>query len=123
MFIFVALHELWFYFNAPCLCRYPCPTSPLKLSALHMPLSWTEIRDRAATFQKDWKEVTSEQAESQNFWSEFLDVFGVNRMSVAVFEKQVSIKRAGQDLDKAFEQATDYFDALLDRDLPRCVYG
>ncbi len=107
-----------------------------------MPLSWTEIRDRAATFQKDWKEVTSEQAESQSFWSEFLNVFGVNRRRVAVFEKHVTIKRAksvkngridlfwpgkllvemksaGQDLDRAFAQATDYFEALPDRDLPR----
>ena len=87
-----------------------------------MPLSWTEIRDRAATFQKDWKDVTSEQAESQTFWSEFLNVFGVNRRRVAVFEKQVSMKRAGQDLDMAFEQARDYFDALPDCDLRRCVY-
>jgi hypothetical protein len=107
-----------------------------------MPLSWTEIRDRAATFQRDWKNVTSEQAESQSFWSEFLNVFGVNRRRVAVFEKHVAMKRAksvkngridlfwpgkllvemksaGQDLDKAFEQAADYFEALPDRDLPR----
>ena len=110
-----------------------------------MPLSWTEIRDRAATFRKDWKEVTSEQAESQSFRSEFLNVFGVNRRRVAIFEKQVTMKRtksvknghidlfwpgkllvemksAGQDLDKAFEQATYCFEALPDRNLRRSVY-
>ena len=107
-----------------------------------MPLSWTEIRDRATAFQKSKQDIVSEQAESQTFWADFLSVFGVDRRRVAVFEKQVRMKRAksvkngridlfwpgkllvemksaGQDLDKAFEQATDYFDALPDRDLPR----
>jgi hypothetical protein len=37
-----------------------------------MPLSWTEIRDRAVQFQKRWKNETSEQAESQSFWKELL---------------------------------------------------
>ncbi len=107
-----------------------------------MPLSWTEIRDRAAAFQKRWKDDTSEQAESQTFWAEFLNIYGVDRKRVASYEKKVQLKRAksvkngridlfwpgtllvemksaNQNLDKAFEQATDYFDALPDRDLPR----
>ncbi len=109
-----------------------------------MPLSWTEIRDRATQFQKRWSATESEQAESQSFWSEFLAVFGVDRKRVAQFEKKVQLKKgrtlsngridlfwpgkllvemksAGKDLDRAFDQATDYFDALLDRDLPRYV--
>ena len=44
-----------------------------------MPLSWTEIRDRATAFQKRWKDDTSEQAESQTFWTEFLNIYGVDR--------------------------------------------
>ena len=107
-----------------------------------MPLSWTEIRDRATAFQKRWKDDTSEQAESQTFWTEFLNIYGVDRKRVGVYEKHVVLKRAksvkngridlfwpgkllvemksaGQDLDKAYEQAADYFDALPDRDLPR----
>ena len=107
-----------------------------------MPLSWTEIRDRATAFQKRWKDDTSEQAESQSFWAEFLNIFGVDRKKVGIYEKQVHLKRAravkngridlfwpgkllvemksaGQDLDKAFAQAADYFEALPDRDLPR----
>ena len=107
-----------------------------------MPLSWTEIRDRATAFQKRWKDDTSEQAESQTFWTEFLNIYGVDRKKVGIYEKQVHLKRAksvkngridlfwpgkllvemksaGQDLDRAFEQATDYFDALPDRDSPR----
>jgi hypothetical protein len=30
-----------------------------------MPLSWTEIRDRATQFKKRWANTDSEQAESQ----------------------------------------------------------
>ena len=59
-----------------------------------MPLSWTEIRDRATAFQKNWKDATSEQAESQTFWTEFLNAFGVDRKRVANFEKQVKLKRS-----------------------------
>ncbi|KPF68564.1 methylase [beta proteobacterium AAP99] len=107
-------------------------------------LSWTEIRDRATTFARRWKDTTREQAESQSFWTEFLNVFGVDRKRVAEFEKKVQLKRgkqlsngridlfwpgkllvemksAGKDLDRAFDQATDYFEALADRDLPRFV--
>lgn len=108
-----------------------------------MPLSWNEIRDRAIAFSRDWKEEESEQAEAQSFWNAFFNVFGVDRKRVAVFEKHVELARegkhlrngridlfwkgvllvehksAGADLDRAFEQATDYFEGIADRDLPR----
>jgi hypothetical protein len=107
-------------------------------------LSWTEIRDRATAFARRWKDTTREQAESQPFWTEFLSTFGVDRKRVAEFEKKVQLKRgrqlsngridlfwpgkllvemksAGKDLDRAYDQATDYFEALPDRDLPRYV--
>jgi hypothetical protein len=111
---------------------------------LHMPLSWTDIRERATSFSKRWKDTERENAESQSFWSEFLSVFGVDRKRVAEFEKKVKLKHgkklangridlfwpgkllvemksAGKDLDRAFDQATDYFEGLADRDLPRFV--
>lgn len=110
-----------------------------------MPLSWNEIRNRALTFSREWKGEGSERAEAQSFWNGFLDVFGIDRKRVAVFEKQVDGTRAGrklksgridlfwkgvllvehksegQDLDRAFSQASEYFDALPDRDLPRYI--
>ncbi len=110
-----------------------------------MPLSWNEIRDRATHFQKRWKATEKENAESQSFWTEFLHIFDVDRKRVGLFEKQVEIKRAGkkvkngridlfwpgtllvemksagQDLDRAFSQAADYFEALPTRDLPRYI--
>jgi hypothetical protein len=110
-----------------------------------MPLSWNEIRDRATHFQKRWKAAEKENAESQSFWTEFLHIFDIDRKRVGLFEKQVEIKRAGkkvkngridlfwpgtllvemksagQDLDRAFSQAADYFEALPARDLPRYI--
>ena len=110
-----------------------------------MPLSWNEIRDRATHFQKRWKATEKENAESQSFWTEFLHIFDIDRKGVGLFEKQVEIKRAGkkvkngridlfwpgtllvemksagQDLDRAFSQAADYFEALPARDLPRYI--
>ena len=110
-----------------------------------MPLSWNEIKARALAFSREWKGEGSERAEAQSFWNGFLNVFGVDRRRVGVFEKQVDVTRAGrrmkggridlfwkgvllvehksagQDLDRAFSQAADYFEALLDRDLPRYI--
>ena len=110
-----------------------------------MPLSWNEIRSRAHEFSRKWAGEESERAEAQSFWNEFFNVFGIDRKRVAIFEKQVQITRAGeklkhgridafwkgtlliehksrgQDLNRAFAQATDYFDALPERDLPRYI--
>ena len=110
-----------------------------------MALSWNEIRSRAHEFSKRWEGESSERAEAQSFWNEFFTVFGIVRKRVAVFEKQVEITRAGhklkhgridafwkgvlliehkslgQYLNRAFAQAADYFDGLLERDLPRYI--
>jgi len=107
-----------------------------------MPLSWPEIRANAQAFAHEWADATSERAEAQTFWNEFFAVFGVQRRRVAVYEKTVARlkhpglgridvfwpglmlaehKSAGADLDAAFQQATDYFEGLSDRELPRYV--
>ena len=114
-----------------------------------VPLSWNEIRNRAHEFSRRWAGEESERAEAQTFWGEFFNVFGVDRKRVAAFEQQVTLSRAnekighgrtfgridafwkgvlliehksaGQNLDRAFAQAIDYFDGIRDRDLPRYV--
>ncbi|MHB8914676.1 MAG: class I SAM-dependent DNA methyltransferase [Thiobacillus sp.] len=110
-----------------------------------MPLSWNEIRSRALVFSNEWADEASERAESQSFWNDFFAVFGIGRKRVAIFEKQVAMTRAGEklkhgridafwkgmlliehksrgaDLDRAFAQAADYFDGILERDLPRYI--
>ena len=106
-----------------------------------MPLSWNEIRSRAVEFAKRWEHETSEDAEAKAFWTEFLNVFGIDRKRVASFEdpvkklgnKQgyidlfwkgellVEHKSRGKDLDKAYSQALDYFPGIKERDLPKYV--
>lgn len=110
-----------------------------------MPLSWNEIKARALQFSREWKGEGSERAEAQSFWNGFFNVFGIDRRRVAIFEKQVEIARAGrrlksgridlfwkgvllvehkstgENLDRAFAQAADYFDGLLERDVPRYI--
>ncbi len=110
-----------------------------------MPLSWNEIRSRAIAFSKEWGDETSERAEAQSFWNAFFTLFGIDRRRVTAFEKQVGMSRAGhalkngridafwkgvlliehksagQNLERVFAQAVDYFDGLPERDLPRYV--
>ncbi|MCE9595016.1 MAG: class I SAM-dependent DNA methyltransferase [Planctomycetes bacterium] len=105
-----------------------------------MPLSWNEIRDRAHGFARTWKDESRERAEAQTFWNEFFEVFGLTRRRVAQFEKPAARsggsgfidlfwkgkliaehKSRGASLDKAYDQALDYFSDLKERDLPRYV--
>ena len=110
-----------------------------------MALSWNEIRSRALACSKEWAGEASERAEAQSFWNDFFAVFGIGRKRVAIFEKQVTITRAGErlkngridafwkgtlliehksrgaDLDRAFAQAADYFDGIPEPDLPRYI--
>jgi hypothetical protein len=106
-----------------------------------MPLSWNEIKSRAATFSKKWEKETSEDAEAKSFWDDFFNIFGISRYRVASFEKGVTKlddkqgfidllwkgviliehKSRGKDLDKAFTQAKDYFPGLKEKELPRYI--
>src|SRR5205085_10529357 len=104
-------------------------------------LTQAEIRNNAIAFVHEWKEETRERAEAQTFWNEFLEVFGVRRRRVAVFEKAVKKtggkygaidlfwrgvllaehKSRGQNLDKATSQAFEYLENLPENDLPKSV--
>jgi hypothetical protein len=106
-----------------------------------MPLSWNEIRSRAYEFANEWADEKSENAEAKSFWDGFFNVFGISRKRVASFEvpvkkgenqggfidlfwKGVLIvehKSRGRNLDKAYNQALDYFPGIKERDLPQYV--
>lgn len=106
-----------------------------------MPLSWNEIRDRALNFSSNWKKAKRERSEAQTFWNEFFDVFGIDRKRLASFEFPVKKlnqnlgfidlfwkgtllvehKSRGESLDKAYNQALDYFCGLKDHELPKYV--
>jgi hypothetical protein len=106
-----------------------------------MALSWNEIKDRAIKFSKDYEDASNERAESQSFWNEFFNVFGISSRRVATFEKSVKKagdkqgfidlfwkgtllieqKSKGRDLNKAFTQAKDYFTGLKKNELPKYI--
>ena len=106
-----------------------------------MRLSWNEMRVRAASFAKEWRDAAYEKGETQSFYNDFFEVFDVRRRSVARYEEHVAKldnrsgfidlfwpgvliveqKSAGRDLEKAYGQAGEYFDALTERARPRYI--
>ena len=106
-----------------------------------MRLSWNEVRVRAASFAKAWRDAAYEKGETQSFYNDFFEVFDVRRRFVARYEEHVAKldkrsgyidlfwpgvliveqKSAGRDLRKAYGQAGEYFDALPERDRPRYI--
>lgn len=106
-----------------------------------MRLSWNEIRVRAAKFAEDWKDEGYEKGQTQLFYRDFFEVFGVPVRKVARFEEPiknlgekrgfidlfwkgvllVEQKSVGRDLKKAKSQALDYFPGLRDDNLPRYI--
>lgn len=104
-------------------------------------LSWNEIKSRAYKFSKEWEDETSESAEAKSFWDEFFYVFGISRRRVATFEKSVKKvggeqgyvdlfwkgvmlvehKSRGKSLEKAYNQAKDYFPGIKESELPKYI--
>lgn len=105
-------------------------------------LSWNEIQDRAAEFASKWADETYEKGESQSFWSDFLNVYGIDRRRHGAFfeyaikkgsGKQGFIdmfwpgrllaeqKSGGRDLGKAGVQAYEYLETMPDHDLPQAI--
>jgi len=104
-------------------------------------LSWNEIRVRAAGFAAEWHDAHYEKGETQSFYNEFFEVFGVRRRRVASFEEPVKLlgtkrgfidlfwkgvllveqKSAGRSLVSAKTQALDYFPGLKEAELPRYI--
>jgi len=105
-------------------------------------LSWNEIRARAIKFSKEWEGETNENAEAKSFWDGFFHIFGISRRRVATFEKSVKKaggeqgfvdlfwkgtllvehKSKGKNLDKAYNQAKDYFPGLKESELPKYIF-
>ena len=102
---------------------------------------WNEIRVRAAEFSREWENGGYEKGQTQLFYRDFFEIFGVNARRVASFEEQVKKldnrygyidlfwegtllveqKSRGRSLKKAKEQVFDYFPGLKDNELPRYI--
>ena len=107
-------------------------------------LSLNEIRRRSFEFILNWKDKVAsarEEADAQTFETDFLNIFGVTRNKIAIFEHKVKLldgsagyidllwksyiliemKSPGKDLHKAYEQAKKYATALPDSELPKVI--
>lgn len=105
------------------------------------PLAWNQIRKNAAAFVNEWAGETYEKGESQSFWTELFQVYGMRRRSVAKYEAQAKRiskgtgfidvfwpgmmiaeqKSAGKDLGAAEDQAMDYLTSVSEAEMPRYV--
>jgi hypothetical protein len=106
-----------------------------------MRLSWSEIKNRAKAFSADWKDAHYEKGETQSFYNDFFDIFGIKRRRVATYEQRVKLlnnkhgfmdlfwprtllieqKSARLDLDRAGKQALDYIDGIPQAEQPRYI--
>lgn len=106
-----------------------------------MRLGWDEIKRRARAFSEEWKDARYEKGETQSFYNDFFDIFGIKRRRVATYEQRVKLlnnksgfmdlfwprtllieqKSARLDLDRAGVQALDYIDGLPPAEQPRYV--
>ena len=106
-----------------------------------MHLSWNEIRVRAAAFVQEQCDTVRESSDTQSFYNDFFEIFGVKRRSVARYEQHVKKldnrsgfidlfwpgvllveqKSAGRQLKDAYDQAGEYFDALKESERPRYI--
>ncbi len=50
-------------------------------------LSWNEIRLRAARFVDKWRYAAYEKGETQGFYNDFFEIFGIQRQSVARYDE------------------------------------
>lgn len=105
-------------------------------------LTIAEIRARVGAFARRWDGETREAAERQTFWNEWFAAFGIDRRRRGIiFERNVKKlkgttgqidvfwpgkilvehKSAGEDLDRAMDQAAGYLDGLPDEELPELI--
>ncbi|MEV0869473.1 type IIL restriction-modification enzyme MmeI [Brachybacterium paraconglomeratum] len=104
------------------------------------PLVLPDIRSRAGAFVADWRDAEGyERGEAQEFVRGLLGVFGVSGRTAAVYEKRaqrsttghrgyidalisgtalIEMKSAGEDLEKAEQQALDYMGSLTENEMP-----
>lgn len=101
-------------------------------------LNKKEILNRAYRFIKDYADADYEMGQAQDFIRDLCEVFGFSHKRLVSFEQRVKklgggkgridgfypgkllieMKSRGQDLDKAYVQATEYLPGLNDAELP-----
>ena len=59
-----------------------------------MRLGWDEIKRRAKAFSDDWADAHYEKGQTQTFYNEFFEIFGIKRKQVATYEQRVKLLNA-----------------------------
>jgi hypothetical protein len=82
-----------------------------------MPLSWNEIKTRASAFILEWSEkapAAREEADAQTFEAGFLNIFGDEGRTKAVFEYKVALGETKMTLfgEEASNDQKGYIDLL-----------
>lgn len=104
--------------------------------------NWRDIQEQAEKFVFDYRDAKDEDRDAKAFWKDLMMLYGVEARSIGAFEERVRIhgrpgvgkidyfapskflieqKSRGKDLDVAYRQAMDYFDALDDDLKPRYI--
>ncbi|WFL78505.1 N-6 DNA methylase [Altererythrobacter arenosus] len=106
-----------------------------------MRLGWDEIARRAKAFSEEWQGAHYEKGETQSFYNDFFEIFGIKRRTVAVYEQRVKLldnkqgfidlfwprtllieqKSAGLKLGRAQGQALDYLHGVHPTEQPRWI--
>jgi N-6 DNA Methylase len=99
------------------------------------------LRKNAAKFAKEFSNSHYELGEAQDFIRDLCKIFEISHRRFVSFEKRVKklntrqgridgfipgvllieMKSAGEDLDKAYNQAVEYFQGLKEEEVPLCV--
>ncbi len=107
-----------------------------------MAVNWKDIQDRSEKFVVDYRDARDEDRDAKPFWKDLMTLYGVEARSVGAFEERVRVhgrpgvgkidyfaprqfliehKSRGEDLDKAYKQALEYFDSLASELRPRYI--
>jgi hypothetical protein len=113
----------------------------IKTVCIHHGTILERDKTRANAFSKEWQDAANEDSQAKPFLIGFFEVFGITNKRVATFEHAVKkhggnggyvdlfwpgimlveMKSSGKDLDRAYDQAIDYFSGIKERDVPRYV--
>lgn len=103
--------------------------------------SLAEVKKRLRAFAKTFRDASNEQQQASIFWTKFYECYGIRPESATIYEQRVSKlsgavgridsfipgklivehKSKGANLERAYEQAQDYFLALPEAERPRYI--
>ncbi|OGG69252.1 hypothetical protein A3C20_03100 [Candidatus Kaiserbacteria bacterium RIFCSPHIGHO2_02_FULL_55_25] len=107
-----------------------------------MAVSWSNIQTEVEKAVLKYLDAKDEDRDAKSFWKDVMTCYGVEARSVGAFEERVKVygrsgvakidyfaprkfliehKSRGKDLDDAYRQALDYFDALSDDIKPQYI--